>query len=59
MVLTDGFSMALNEKGHQGTGGAETKSIMSELGDVEVISNPEDKFPVGYKLTFIRTNYNY
>lgn len=59
MVLTDGFSTSLNEKGHQGIGGNEIKSIMSELGSVEIISNPEGAFPVGYKLTFKKTNYNY
>jgi signal transduction histidine kinase len=59
MVLTDGFSIALNENGHQGTGGAEIKTIMSKLGKVEVISNPEDTFSVSYKLTFHKTNYNY
>ena len=59
MVFTDGFSTSLNAKGHQGIGGNEIKSIMSELGNVEIISNPEGAFPVGYKLTFKKTNYNY
>ena len=59
MVLTDGFSTALNENGHQGIGGNEIKTIMSELGKVEILSNPTEAFPVGYKLTFNKTNLNY
>ncbi len=59
MVLTDGFSTALNLGGHQGIGGDEIKTIMSKLGSVEIISNPQDTFPVGYKLTFKNTKISY
>lgn len=59
MVFTAGFSTALNINGHSGTGGEEIKLIMSNLGDVEILSNPLDAFPVGYKLTFKKTNLNY
>lgn len=61
-VLMSGFSTALNEnaadgKLHSGQGGFEIKSLMEGLGTVEVISQPEAEFPVIYKLTFEKTNF--
>ncbi|WP_290460569.1 N-6 DNA methylase [Bacteroides caecimuris] len=61
-VLMRGFSTALNEndsdgKLHSGQGGFEIKSLMEGLGTVEVISQPEAEFPVIYKLTFEKTNF--
>lgn len=60
-VLMNGFSTSLNvenEDGtfHSGHGGFEIKSLMEGLGSVEVISLPDDEFPVIYKLTFEKTN---
>lgn len=61
-VLMRGFSTALNENDsygnfHSGQGGFEIKSLMEGLGTVEVISQPEAEFPVIYKLTFEKTNF--
>lgn len=61
-VLMSGFSTALNEdrgdgKLHSGQGGFEIKSLMEGLGSVEVISAPDSDFPVIYKLTFEKTNF--
>lgn len=61
-VLMSGFTTALNENAHDGTlhsgqGGFEIKSLMEGLGTVEVISQPDAEFPVIYKLTFEKTNF--
>ena len=61
-VLMSGFTTALNENAsdgtlHSGQGGFEIKSLMDGLGTVEVISQPEAEFPVIYKLTFEKTNF--
>ena len=61
-VLMSGFTTALNENAfdgtlHSGQGGFEIKSLMEDLGTVEVISQPEAEFPVIYKLTFEKTNF--
>ena len=61
-VLMNGFSTALNENGldgtlHSGQGGYEIKLLMEGLGNVEVISRPNTDFPVIYKLTFEKTNF--
>ncbi len=61
-VLMSGFTTALNENAHDGTlhsgqGGFEIKSLMEGLGAVEVISQPDAEFPVIYKLTFEKTNF--
>ena len=61
-VLMSGFTTALNENAsdgtlHSGQGGFEIKSLMDGLGDVEVISQPDAEFPVIYKLTFEKTNF--
>jgi hypothetical protein len=52
-----GFTTALNEVSgdgtlHSGHGGFEIKSLMESLGAVKVISQPEEEFPVAYRLTF-------
>jgi type I restriction enzyme M protein len=56
-VLMSGFTTALNEVSgdgtlHSGHGGFEIKSLMESLGAVKVISQPEEEFPVAYRLTF-------
>ena len=61
-VLMSGFTTALNENAsdgtlHSGQGGFEIKSLMEGLGAVEVISQPDAEFPVIYKLTFEKTNF--
>lgn len=61
-VLMSGFTTALNENAsdgtlHSGQGGFEIKSLMNGLGKVEVISQPDAEFPVIYKLTFEKTNF--
>ena len=61
-VLMSGFTTALNEDAsdgtlHSGQGGFEIKSLMEGLGTVEVISQPDAEFPVIYKLTFEKTNF--
>lgn len=61
-VLMNGFSTALNEDAadgtlHSGQGGFEIKSLMEGLGTVQVISEPDSEFPVIYKLTFEKTNF--
>ena len=61
-VLMSGFTTALNENTsdgtlHSGQGGFEIKSLMEGLGTVEVISQPDAEFPVIYKLTFEKTNF--
>lgn len=61
-VLMSGFTTALNENAsdgtlHSGQGGYEIKSLMEGLGTVEVISQPDAEFPVIYKLTFEKTNF--
>lgn len=61
-VLMSGFTTALNEDAsdgtlHSGQGGFEIKSLMEGLGTVEVISQPDEEFPVIYKLTFEKTNF--
>lgn len=61
-VLMSGFTTALNENAHDGTlhsgqGGFEIKSLMEGLGTVEVISQHDAEFPVIYKLTFEKTNF--
>lgn len=60
-VLMSGFSTALNESSsegtlHSGQGGFEIKSLMEGLGSVEVKSEPDEEFPVIYRLTFTNTN---
>lgn len=63
-VLMSGFTTALNKDAadgnlHSGQGGFEIKSLMEGLGlgSVEVISQPDEEFPVIYKLTFEKTNF--
>lgn len=61
-VLMSGFTTALNENAsdgtlHSGQGGFEIKSLMEGLGTVEVISQPDAEFPVIYKLTFEKINF--
>ncbi|MBD5387249.1 N-6 DNA methylase [bacterium] len=61
-VLMSGFTTALNEDAsdgtlHSGQGGFEIKSLMEGLGTVEVVSQPDAEFPVIYKLTFEKTNF--
>lgn len=61
-VLMSGFTTALNQDAengtlHSGQGGFEIKSLMEGLGSVEVISEPDSEFPVIYKLTFEKTNF--
>lgn len=61
-VLMSGFTTALNENSkegtlHSGQGGYEIKSLMEGVGSVEVISQPDEEFPVVYKLTFEKTNF--
>lgn len=44
---------------HFGIGGYEIKKLMREFGgDVELVSNPQDKYPVIYRLIFHHTNIN-
>ena len=57
-----GFTTSLNETSsdgriHSGTGGYEVKLLMEGIGNVEVLSDPDGKYPVVYKLTFEKTNY--
>lgn len=61
-VLMSGFTTALNQDSsdgtlHSGQGGFEIKSLMEGLGSVKVISEPDSEFPVIYKLTFEKTNF--
>lgn len=63
-VLMSGFTTALNKDAadgnlHSGQGGFEIKSLMEGLGlgSAEVISQPDAEFPVIYKLTFEKTNF--
>ena len=56
MVFTYGFSTMFNVNGHNGIGGSELKSIMEKFGNIEIISNPNERFPITYKLTFKNTN---
>lgn len=61
-VLMNGFTTALNENAsdgtlHSGQGGFEIKSLMEGIGTVEIISQPDAEFPVIYKLTFEKTNF--
>lgn len=61
-VLMSGFTTSLNETSsdgriHSGTGGYEVKLLMEGIGNVEVLSDPDSKYPVVYKLTFEKTNY--
>lgn len=56
MVFTYGFSTMFNVNGHNGIGGSESKSIMEKFGNIEIISNPNERFPITYKLTFKNTN---
>lgn len=56
-VLMSDFSTALRQQAndgslHFGIGGFEIKSLMEDIGSVEVISQPDAEFPVIYKLTF-------
>ena len=56
-VLMSDFSTALKQKAndgslHFGIGGFEIKSLMEDIGSVEVISQPDAEYPVIYKLTF-------
>lgn len=59
-VLMNGFSTALHEElggtPHSGLGGFEIKSLMEGLGSVEVISLPNNEYPVIYKLIFFVEN---
>lgn len=57
MVFTYGFSTMFNVNGHNGIGGSESKSIMEKFGNIEIVSNPNERFPVTYKLTFNKTNF--
>ncbi len=61
-VLMNGFSTALNKDTsdgtiHSGHGGYEIKTLMEGIGNVQIISEPDSEFPVIYKLTFEKTNF--
>lgn len=59
--VTENYVFRYNEstkhgKGHSGIGGYEVKHLMKEFdGDAEFISQPENEFPVTYKLIFHNT----
>lgn len=60
-VFMSGYSTALNEDApdgtlHSGHGCFQIKSLMEGLGSVDIISEPDEEFPVIYKLTFKKTN---
>lgn len=60
-VFMSGYSTALNENApdgtlHSGHGCFQIKSLMEGLGSVDIISEPDEEFPVIYKLTFKKTN---
>ena len=61
-VLMSGFTTALHKgdsvkSQHFGQGGFEIKSLMEGFGNVEIISQPEEEYPVIYKLTFEKTDF--
>lgn len=59
-ILSYGFSTKLNVDGHNGLGGSEIESIMRDYkGKVEVISQPDEEYPVKYKLIFTNTKYTF
>jgi signal transduction histidine kinase len=56
-LLEYGVSTALHHDGHNGIGCNEIDDIMQRYdGKVEIISSPENLFPVKYVLTFNRSN---
>lgn len=56
-LLEYGVSTALHHDGHNGIGCNEIVDIMQRYdGNVEIVSSPEDEFPVKYILTFNRSN---
>ena len=56
-LLEYGVSTALHHNGHNGIGCNEIDDIMQRYdGKVEIISSPENLFPVKYVLTFNRSN---
>ena len=56
-LLEYGVSTALHHDGHNGIGCNEIDDIMQRYdGKVEIISSPENQFPVKYVLTFNRSN---
>lgn len=59
-ILSYGFSTKLNVDGHNGLGGSEIESIMRDYkGKVEVISQPDEEYPVKYKLIFTNTKFSF
>lgn len=61
-VVTEDYVFTYNKstqngKNHYGIGGYEVKRLMQEFdGDAVFISQPEERFPVAYKLIFHNTN---
>ncbi len=56
-LLEYGVSTNLHNDGHNGIGCNEIDDIMQRYnGNVEIVSSPEDDFPVKYILTFNRSN---
>jgi sensor histidine kinase regulating citrate/malate metabolism len=56
-LLEYGVSSALHQNGHNGIGCNEIDDIMQRYdGNVEIVSLPENEFPVKYVLTFNRSN---
>lgn len=56
-LLEYGVSTALHHDGHNGIGCNEIDDIMQRYdGKVNIVSSPEDEFPVKYILTFNRSN---
>ena len=56
-LLEYGVSTKLHQDGHNGIGCNEIDDIMHRYdGKVEIVSSPENDFPVKYILTFNRSN---
>jgi len=56
-LLEYGVSTNLHCDGHNGIGCNEIDNIMRKYdGKVDIVSSPEDEFPVKYILTFNRAN---
>ncbi|MBO7634982.1 MAG: ATP-binding protein [Paludibacteraceae bacterium] len=56
-LLEYGVSTALHHDGHNGIGCNEIEDIMQRYdGKVQIVSSPEDEFPVKYILTFNHSN---
>ena len=56
-LLEYGVSTVLHQDGHNGIGCNEIEDIMQRYdGKVEIVSTPENEFPVKYILTFNRSN---